>query len=84
MLVVMNSHATPDQIEQVCQAIRRMNLQPHPMPGLTRTTIGITGNNSAIDARSSHGMGKRDYVPPMARAAQATCSVALDPRTSRG
>jgi 3-deoxy-7-phosphoheptulonate synthase len=52
MLVVMNSHASPEQIEQVCQAIRRMNLQPHPMPGPTRTAIGITGNNSAIDARS--------------------------------
>jgi 3-deoxy-7-phosphoheptulonate synthase len=52
MLVVMNSHATPEQIDHVCQAIRRMNLQPHPMPGPTRTAIGITGNNSAIDARS--------------------------------
>src|ERR1700732_1689150 len=52
MLVVMQSHATQEQIDQVIVAIQRMNLQPHPMPGPTRTAIGITGNNSAIDARS--------------------------------
>jgi 3-deoxy-7-phosphoheptulonate synthase len=52
MLVVMHSHATPEQIEQVVQAVRRMNLTPHPMPGATRTAIGITGNISAVDPRS--------------------------------
>jgi 3-deoxy-7-phosphoheptulonate synthase len=52
MLVVMHSHAAPEQIEQVLSAIRRMNLTPHPMPGATRTAIGITGNISAVDPRS--------------------------------
>ncbi len=52
MLVVMSSHATPEQIDHVILAIQRMNLNPHPMPGPTRTAIGITGNNTAIDARS--------------------------------
>ncbi len=52
MLVVMSSHATPEQIEHVILAIQRLNLNPHPMPGPTRTAIGITGNNTAIDARS--------------------------------
>jgi 3-deoxy-7-phosphoheptulonate synthase len=52
MLVVMNSGATKEQIDQVILAIQRMNLQPHPMPGPTRTAIGITGNNTAIDAGS--------------------------------
>ncbi len=52
MLVVMHSHATPEQIEQVLSAIRRMNLTPHPLPGATRTAIGITGNLSAVDPRS--------------------------------
>jgi len=52
MLVVMNSHATPEQIEQVLAAVRRMNLTPHAMPGATRTAIGITGNISAVDPRS--------------------------------
>src|SRR5438105_2659281 len=51
MLVVMHSHATPQEIEQVVGAIRRLNLTPHPMPGATRTAIGITGNISAVDPR---------------------------------
>jgi 3-deoxy-7-phosphoheptulonate synthase len=52
MLVVMHSHATPQQIEQALEAIRRMNLTPHPMPGATRTAIGITGNVGAVDPRT--------------------------------
>jgi 3-deoxy-7-phosphoheptulonate synthase len=52
MLVVMNSHATPDEVDAVLAAVRRMNLTPHPMPGATRTAIGITGNISAVDPRS--------------------------------
>jgi 3-deoxy-7-phosphoheptulonate synthase len=52
MLVVMRSHATPEQIDEVLRAIQRMHLNPHPMPGPTRTAIGITGNTTAIDARS--------------------------------
>jgi 3-deoxy-7-phosphoheptulonate synthase len=52
MLVVMNTSATPQQIEQVVEAIRRMELTPHPMPGATRTAIGITGNVNAVDPRT--------------------------------
>jgi 3-deoxy-7-phosphoheptulonate synthase len=52
MLVVMHSHATPQQIEDVIQAVRQMNLTPHPLPGATRTAIAITGNLSAVDPRT--------------------------------
>ncbi len=52
MLVVMNSHATPEQIDQVLSVIRGMNLTPHPLPGATRTAIGITGNINAVDPRT--------------------------------
>src|SRR5438552_13738686 len=52
MLVVMQSHATAEQIEQVVEAIRQMNLTPHPMPGATRTAIGITGNVGTVDSRT--------------------------------
>src|SRR5205807_2081729 len=51
MLVVMHSQATPQQIEQVVHAIRNLNLTPHPLPGPTRTAIGITGNLGAVDPR---------------------------------
>jgi 3-deoxy-7-phosphoheptulonate synthase len=52
MLVVMAAHATPQQIDNVVSAIREMNLTPHPMPGATRTAIGITGNTGAVDSRT--------------------------------
>src|SRR5579871_1845332 len=52
MLVVMNSHATAEQIDAVVETIRSMKLTPHPMPGATRTAIGITGNISAVDPRT--------------------------------
>ncbi|MFO0877056.1 MAG: 3-deoxy-7-phosphoheptulonate synthase [Gemmataceae bacterium] len=52
MLVVMQTQATAEQIEQVIGAIRRMNLTPHPIAGAVRTAIGITGNISAVDPRT--------------------------------
>ena len=52
MLVVMKSHSTPAEIERVLETVRRMGLTPHPMPGATRTAIGITGNTGAVDSRT--------------------------------
>jgi 3-deoxy-7-phosphoheptulonate synthase len=52
MLVVMHRHATPEQVAQALEAIRAMNLTPHPLPGATRTAIGITGNVGAVDSRT--------------------------------
>jgi len=51
MLVVMESHASEQQIAHVLAAIEHLKLTPHPMPGATRTAIGITGNTGAVDAR---------------------------------
>ncbi|HJZ53450.1 MAG TPA: 3-deoxy-7-phosphoheptulonate synthase, partial [Gemmataceae bacterium] len=51
MLVVMQSDATPEEIARVIESITRMDLTPHPLPGATRTAIGITGNTGAVDAR---------------------------------
>jgi 3-deoxy-7-phosphoheptulonate synthase len=48
----MDGHATPEQVARAVEAIRAMGLTPHPMPGPTRTAIGITGNTGAVDARS--------------------------------
>jgi 3-deoxy-7-phosphoheptulonate synthase len=48
MLVVMDAHATPEHVEQVCRAIAELGYTAHPMPGPTRTAIGITGNRGPI------------------------------------
>ena len=49
MLIVMKPGATPQQVEDVLEVIRQLGFKPHPMPGATRTAIGITGNPGAID-----------------------------------
>jgi len=49
MLIVMKPDATEAQVEDVLDVIRSLGFKPHPMPGATRTAIGITGNPGAID-----------------------------------
>src|SRR5688500_18769231 len=48
MLIVMDAHATEEQVERVCQEVREMGYQPHAMPGPTRTAVCITGNEGPI------------------------------------
>jgi 3-deoxy-7-phosphoheptulonate synthase len=49
MLVVMQSHATEEQVRNVCERIESLGLKAHPIPGAARTAIGITGNQGAVD-----------------------------------
>lgn len=50
MLIVMETKASPEMVEKVCQEIEKMGLKAHSMPGPTRTAIGVTGNTSHIDS----------------------------------
>jgi len=49
MLVVMKKDATQEQIDHVIEAIGRLGLSAHPIPGAQRTAIGITGNKGSLD-----------------------------------
>src|SRR6201988_277101 len=49
MLVVMKAQATEDQVRAVCQKIEQLGYRAHPMPGATRTAIGITGNKGEVE-----------------------------------
>ena len=49
MLIVMKSDATEAQIETVLRVIEELGYKAHAMPGATRTAIGITGNQTAVD-----------------------------------
>ncbi len=49
MLVVMNSHATEEQVRAVCKRIESMGYRPHAIPGAQRTAIGITGNEGVVE-----------------------------------
>jgi len=48
MLIVMEALADDEQIERVCAEVAELGYTAHPMPGPTRTAIGITGNRGPI------------------------------------
>jgi 3-deoxy-7-phosphoheptulonate synthase len=50
MLIVMDKTATERQIEEVAEYIRALGLRAKLLPGSTRTTIGVMGNKSYVDA----------------------------------
>src|SRR5579863_3230955 len=49
MLVVMQAHASEEQVRAVCQKIEALGYRPHPIPGAERTAIGITGNQGEVE-----------------------------------
>jgi len=49
MLIVMKSDATDGQVKAVVRVIEELGFRAHPMPGASRTAIGITGNQGAVD-----------------------------------
>ena len=49
MLVVMQAHATEEQVRAVCEKIESLGYRAHAMPGAQRTAIGITGNQGEVE-----------------------------------
>jgi len=56
MLVVMQPNASAADIERVCDEIVRQGFKPLPMPGETRTAIGLLGDDSKIDWSHIEGL----------------------------
>src|SRR5213595_1312524 len=51
MLIVMKPSATAHDVDTAVEIIQAIGLRAHPMPGATRTAIGITGNQGVIESR---------------------------------
>src|SRR5947209_16935541 len=49
MLVVMQAHATDEQVRAVCKKIESLGYRAHSIPGAQRTAIGITGNQGEVE-----------------------------------
>jgi len=49
MLVVMQAHATEEQVRSVCKKIESLGYRPHAIPGAGRTAIGVTGNQGEAE-----------------------------------
>ncbi len=64
MLVVMQAHATQEDIRKVCERIEALGYRAHPIPGAQRTAIGITGNTGTVDIGSLESMpGVAECIP---------------------
>jgi 3-deoxy-7-phosphoheptulonate synthase len=64
MLIVMASDAGPDDVARVCDAVRELGYEAHPIPGRTRVAIGITGNQGPIDPASVAALpGVLELIP---------------------
>ncbi|HUK29897.1 MAG TPA: 3-deoxy-7-phosphoheptulonate synthase [Candidatus Acidoferrum sp.] len=64
MLVVMDAHATNEQVRSVCARIESAGMKAHPIPGSNRTAIGITGNTGAVDIGAIEAMpGVIECIP---------------------
>jgi len=49
MLIVMNANATEAQIKNAVRVVESLGFRAHVMPGATRSAIGVTGNQGAVD-----------------------------------
>jgi 3-deoxy-7-phosphoheptulonate synthase len=64
MLVVMKAQATQEEVQSVCDHIEHLGFRAHPMPGATRTAIGITGNQGLIESGTLEELsGVAEVIP---------------------
>jgi len=49
MLIVMNANAGQAEINNAVRVVESLGFRAHVMPGATRTAIGVTGNQGAVD-----------------------------------
>ena len=66
MLIVMNAHAGRGEIDNVVRVVESLGFRAHVMPGATRTAIGVTGNQGAVD------LSRFENLPGVAEAIRVT------------
>ena len=62
MLIVMQAHATPEQVRAVCEKIESVGLKAHSIPGAQRTAIGITGNQGVVEIGLEEMAGVQEVI----------------------
>ena len=62
MLIVMQAHATPEQVRAVCEKVESVGLKAHSIPGAQRTAIGITGNQGIVEIGLEEMAGVQEVI----------------------
>jgi 3-deoxy-7-phosphoheptulonate synthase len=64
VLIVMDHNATEADVARVVDAIARMGLSAHTIPGEQRIAIGVTGNRGAVDPSALENLhGVLEVIP---------------------
>ena len=64
MLIVMDHHSTPAQVDAVIKKVEALGYRAHPIPGEHRVAIGVTGNAGPLDRSEFEMMpGVRQAIP---------------------
>jgi 3-deoxy-7-phosphoheptulonate synthase len=64
VLIVMDHNATEADVARVVDAITRMGLSAHTIPGEQRIAIGVTGNRGAVDPAALENLhGVLEVIP---------------------
>ena len=80
MLIVMKADATEGQVKAVLRVIEQLGYRGHPMPGASRTAIGITGNPGAVDPSHFENL---PALPEAVRVSKPYKLVTLDFRSEK-
>jgi 3-deoxy-7-phosphoheptulonate synthase len=64
MLIVMDSAATSDDVRRVVEAVEKLGLEAHAIPGAQRTAIGVTGNRGTVESAAFENLpGVAEVIP---------------------
>ncbi|HLN92481.1 MAG TPA: 3-deoxy-7-phosphoheptulonate synthase [Thermoanaerobaculia bacterium] len=64
MLIVMDSVATSDDVRRVVEAVEKLGLEAHAIPGAQRTAIGVTGNRGTVESAAFENLpGVAEVIP---------------------
>src|SRR3954451_4358611 len=80
MLIVMSASASQREIDNAVRVVEHLGFRAHVMPGATRTAIGVTGNQGAVD------LSHFENLPGVAEAIRVTKPyklISLDLRPDR-
>src|SRR3954454_21542901 len=80
MLIVMNASASEAEIKNAVRVVESLGFRAHVMPGATRTAIGVTGKQGAVD------LSHLENLPGVAEAIRVTKTyklITLDLRPER-
>jgi 3-deoxy-7-phosphoheptulonate synthase len=65
MIIVLKPHSTPEQIQHVIERIEALGLVPHLSQGVSRTIIGVIGDEEKVQAEPLQAIEGVESVVPI-------------------